>query len=134
MIENIRKALDSHLATMPPAIDVAWPNRPYDPQIGTPWMRPNLLPTPPRQAELGLQGRNAHTGIYQISVFYPAGNGPGRAEDAASALVERFKRGTDVTYANHLVRCVMAGYRDGTQEPDWYSLIVEIEYRAYLPN
>ena len=134
MIEEIRQALDSHLATLPPGVPVAWPNTGYEPQSGQGYLRPTLLPVQPSQSELGTLGRNRHEGIYQIDVIYPARVGRGAVETKAKELVARFKRGTNIDYSGIRVRCDMSGIQTAISEPNWYILPVRIDYRAYLAN
>lgn len=149
MIDVIRKALDSHLASLPLGVPIAWPNIPFDPNGA--YLRPTLLPNRPDQAELGRDGRNVHEGIYQVDAFYPSGYGVRDAEATCEALIAAFKRGTIIVSPVEIpiiedgvigdesivprVRCDRAGYRPASsQEPNSYQMIVEIDYRAYLPN
>lgn len=134
MTDNaIRKALDNRLNAIASGIDVAWPNTGYKPTT-SPYIRPTFLPSDVSQAELGTLGRNVHIGLYQVDAIYPAGEGRKAAETRADAVIEQFKRGTTFTYSGVTVRCDAARTLPATSEKDWYTLPVQIDYRAYLDN
>ena len=130
----IRQTLTSHLFDMPPPAAVAWNGRAFDPNYGDAWLRPSYNNAEPDQAELGTNGRNEHVGFYQIDIFAPRVVSDSVIEQMADALVERFKRGSVLTYSGADIRIDKAWWRYG-QDPNWDKrIIVRSDYRAYLPN
>jgi hypothetical protein len=134
--DNIRAALDSQLQTFATAqsLAVAWPNTGHEPTVGTPWIRPTLLPGWPEAAALGADADNYQSGLYQVDIFTPAGEGTEDARDYADAMITSFKRGTTLTYSGVTVRIKRAGIEASRQEPEWVVLPVLIAWFAYTAN
>jgi hypothetical protein len=116
------------------ATNVAYENAEYEPESGTGYLRETLLPAEPEQAELGTDGRNRLTGIYQISVFEEVGKGSGDAETKAETLIAAFKRGTTLTANGLTVRIDKAWRSPAIQEKDWYHVPVSVRWFAYAAN
>ena len=73
--EDLRKALTSPMANVLPSVDKVFPNRDYTPTTGKPYMKYFVLRNQPSAATLGADGLDVHTGVFQISLFYPKSTG-----------------------------------------------------------
>jgi hypothetical protein len=131
--DAIRSALDVALSGYQ-ASNVAWENSEFEPTVGTSWLRPTFMPAEPEQADLGDSGRNRLTGIYQVSVFAPTGEGAGEAESKAEDLVTYFKRGKTFVSGGVTVRVRRAWRSAAAQEADWYHVPVSVMWFAYAAN
>lgn len=134
--DAIQAALDAKLATFATAqsLSVAWQNIEFDPVAGSPWVRPSMLPGEPYQAALGESGENRCVGVYQVSVFYPAGNGSGTARAMVDTLITAFKRGTRLTYGGYTVEIKKAYPNPPLQEMQWYHIPVTIQWKCFATN
>lgn len=130
----IRSALTARLQTLSGLPSVAWENVPFTPTAGSMYLKPSLLPGEPVQAELGTNGLNMHTGLYQISVFAPAGAGVAAVNTLVNAICDHFKRGTELTYGGITVRMVKAFPSPMMQETDWIQIPITVMWRAYADN
>lgn len=131
---NIRAAFVTRLQAFPALPPVAWENIAYTPVTGTTYLRPYLLPAEPFQAEIGSNGQNRHTGIYQINIFAPAGCGTATVNTLRDALINHFKRGTVLTYSGISVTCEKAFAGPMPTETDWVRIPITVRYRAYASN
>jgi hypothetical protein len=131
---KIRSAFVTRLLTFPALPSVAWENVSFTPTTGTTYLRPFLLPGEPVQAELGTAGQNRHSGIYQISIYAPAGVGTSAAGTLRDNLIDFFKRGTTMTYSDITVQIQKAFPGPMLQETDWIHIPITIRYRLLAAN
>jgi hypothetical protein len=131
---DIRAAFTTKLLTLPSLPSVAWENTPFTPVIGTPYLRPFLLPGEPVQAELGVSGQNRHVGIYQVSIYAPVGGGVGVINDLVDALCDHFKRGTVLTYSPITLTVEKSFSGPTIQETDWQHVPISIRYYLLAAN
>lgn len=87
----VRAALETALASITPAIPLAWENTPYTPVSGTPYARVYLLAAEPDNPEMG--GMATERGFLQVSLCYPLDAGPGAAMTRAELIRSTFPRG-----------------------------------------
>src|SRR5215212_9993347 len=101
---RISEALNSWLAglVLSPALPIAWPNDPFTPTSA--FLQPSLLPAPTVAMAVPYAGPNEYIGVYQVSVFYPAGQGMTAPAETASLVVARFRRGTALSRSGIEVR------------------------------
>src|SRR5215204_753670 len=94
---RIFEALNAQLGALvfTPPIPVAGPNLPFTPTGA--YLRPWLLPAAVDALTVNSDGHNLYMGIYQVSVFWPVGQGIVAALEHASAIAAYFKRGTFIT-------------------------------------
>ena len=81
---------------------------------------------------LGASGLDQHTGIYQVDVFAPAGEGRNAAEVKADAVADNFKRGTNLTYYGVTVRLGNTSRNTGITVDDRFVISVSINYSAHV--
>lgn len=138
---EIRAALRQRLLTVPglPA-GREWENEKYDPVVGTPWLRETLMPSGTVPASFGGQGIGdgllRDDGLWQITLFYPAGQGTKTADMMAKAVASAFRPGQSgvISYAGRIVMCRRAEVGKAIQEPDWYGLPITVSYYLTRPN
>lgn len=128
----IRRALEKHLAAMTPAIAIAYENAGFSPQAGIPYQRVNLLPTAPDNSPMSVTNY-FEVGIFQVTLVYPSGTGPGAAALRANLLRYHFRRGTTLVEAGVNIRvirtpAVAGGLIDGGN----YNVPVSIRYEAEI--
>ena len=131
-IAKIRTAFDTRLATLSPALACAYENKAYAPVAGTPYQRINLLPNTPEDAVLGSL-IYFEIGIFQVTLCYPMGNGPGTAEARAQLVKDLFKRGTSMLQGGVTVTVTRApsaapAFIDG----DRYCVPLSMRYQAQV--
>jgi hypothetical protein len=130
---KIRAAFVTRLQTFPSLPSVAWENMSFTPGV-VPYLAPFLLPVEPFQAELGVNGQNQHSGVYQISIYAPAGSGTSAINTLRDNLVDFFKRGTTMVYSDISVQVVKAWPGPMLQETDWVHIPITIRYRVFAAN
>ncbi|WP_434033718.1 phage tail terminator-like protein [Cupriavidus sp. a3] len=112
----VRKALETRLNAMAPALATAWQNVQFTPAAGVPYQRADLLLGAPENPAYGDYYREV--GVLQVSLMYPSGAGPGAAEARAAAIRDWFKRGTTlvadgIEVVVQRTPTIAAGYADG---------------------
>jgi hypothetical protein len=118
---SARAALDARMASLPSlgASKIAWPNVALVAQSSL-YYAVHFLPA---TVQPELHGADHESGIYQVSVFVPAGGGIGPAMTAAQAVADHFKR-------QNLsgISCGVPTLAPPIQEPDWWHVPVSIPF------
>ena len=130
----IRSAFVARLLAFPGLPSVAWENVAFTPTTGQPYLKPALLPGEPVQCEIGTNGNNRHSGIYQISIYYPAGQGVLGLNTLRDGLIDHFKRGTVLAYSGITVTVQKAFPGPVLQETDWQHVPITIQFRCDAAN
>ena len=133
-ISSIRAAFVTKLQTFTGLPSVAWENVPFTPTAGVTYIAPFLLPGEPFQAEIGTAGINRHSGVYQISIFAPAGGGMAAINTLAGSLCDHFKRGTALSYGGVTVTVQKAYQSPMQQETDRVHIPITIQFRCDAAN
>jgi hypothetical protein len=89
-IGAVRRALEKRLASLATNIATAIENGSYTPTEGVPYQRLALLRAEPESLTMGRRLTREH-GIFQVSLMYPTGEGPGDAEAQAQLVKDHFK-------------------------------------------
>lgn len=131
---NIHAAFRARLLAYTGVPSVAWEGLPFTPTAGAIYLKPALLPGEPRQAEIGPNGQNWHTGVFQISIMAPAGVGVAAISTLRDGLIDWFKRGTSLVYSTTTVTCTKAYGGPVMPETDRLHLPITIQYRVLAPN
>lgn len=103
-MSDLRAALEEALAAMTPALPTAWENTSYTPVADVPYQRVSLLRAEPINAEYGANFQDS--GILQVSLMYPPGQGAAPAEDRAQLLRTTFRRGASFTKNGLVVKII----------------------------
>jgi len=143
--ENIRKALTGQFSVMGLGIDIVYPNAAYEPQSGEPWVRLDILPNQPTIVTLGRSGYDQHTGVMQITLFYPKGETDFpilRMADTIESALQPFIRGSFLTSGNVIVKLLSIGIGPVitdrvsvstiSQSQSWFTVPINVEYRAQI--
>ncbi|MGB2063509.1 MAG: phage tail terminator-like protein [Marinomonas gallaica] len=117
---------------------VQWPNLPvqlsgssYQPN-NEPWLRITVLSMEDGVSTLGAGGKDAVIGAMQVDIFTPKGSGDIAAYNIMQEVRGIFARGKVLQHSGQFVRITSAGSRTGTDEQDWYSQIINVEFSSYL--
>ena len=105
------------MASLAPVIDTAWQNVPYTPVTGRPYQAAYLLPAEPNNHSMG-DGLRQESGIFQVSLMYPPGQGTASAGARAEMIRELFRRGASFTKGDVTVQIertpeIAGGREDG---------------------
>jgi hypothetical protein len=88
-ISAIQAALEKHLATLTPPLATAYENTAFAPVTGTPYQRVHMLVNRPVDRSLS-NDMKEERGIFQVSLFFPQGQGRGAAQQRAQAIQDLF--------------------------------------------
>ena len=133
-IDIIRIALETRLGTLSGLPDVAYQNTKYEPTRGTPYIRPTLMVgTGGLPVNVGQDSSLLWTGIYQIDIFRPKGEGTGDGYDLATNIQTHFKNATILTESGQQVRIRHSQVRTGKEDGDWYKIPVDVTWYAFVP-
>lgn len=102
-LQKIRNALESALDTMLPALPTAHEGESYDPIVGTPFQQPYLMAATPGNSTMG-DSFYQEAGIFQVNLYYPAGEGTGTAVERAEAIRALYRRGTTFSFNGTVVQ------------------------------
>ena len=138
---NTRAALRQRLLTVPDLpVGIAWENEGFDPTTGVPWLRETLLPVGSQVASFGGSGASdgliRDDGLWQITVFWPAGQGTRLVDELVKAIASAFRPGLTgvLTYGGITVHCDRVRIAPALQEPDWYAKPITVSYHVTRPN
>lgn len=120
--------------TLTPAMTVAYEGINFDPPAAG-YLSAQHFPADANQTELGDNGRNRLTGLLQVSVFKPQGDGLIPALEAAASVAAHFKRGTAITAGSLFIRVIRPPVVAPALVDDPYVQIpVTIRYQVDAPN
>ena len=128
IFNDIESAFTNQLQTLNDSPDVAWPNINYKPKAGHVYLTCHMLPGRFNQASMGADGKDRQDGVFQITVFEPAGSGRSTWPDL---IAEHFKRGTTLSYNGTDVRIRAASIGPAGVDGAWYIIPVSINYQTY---
>lgn len=131
----IRRALETRLGTVNPALATAWENVDFDPPgADTPYQIANTMFAAPENPTMG-QRHYRQRGIFQISLQYPTNEGPGAAQTRAELLRNTFFRGLSIA-ADGVTTIVdrTPEVATGAVEGDRYVINIRIRFYADIFN
>ncbi|WP_163998677.1 phage tail terminator-like protein [Pyxidicoccus caerfyrddinensis] len=126
---DIQQALELHAqAVLAPVVGqaVAYPNVPFTPAEGTPWAKVDHLPARTAPAGAGVDSQTRRPGVFQVSLYFPYGQGTKACTDAAQAVCDGFKRGTSLTRGATTVRVQSVSPGPGGREDTWWAVPVSV--------
>lgn len=129
--KTIRKLYEQRLATWAAAkpISVAWQNAPFTPPAGA-YLRAFLLPADTDSQDLAGDHR-AYTGVFQVSIVAPAGQGSAAAETLAEELAALFPNNLPLSNGEFGVQIVSpCSAGPAIQDGNRYTVPVWFRYRA----
>lgn len=133
--QDIRGALTARALTASglPAMH-AYEGVPFSPVLQTPYVAFALIPTQERPSSLGPGGLTLKQGLFQISLFYPAGSGTGAAESAADAVKAAFTPGLSLTQNSNFVRIKYRERAPAKISADWIMVAVTVAWDTHVPT
>lgn len=132
-MKRIEAALNTQLIANANGVAIVFQNQKYTPTEGTPYMQPFFLPAQPDPWVIGA-ATNFHTGIYQVTLMYPAGEGQGDINTQADIIIAAFNQTTKLTYSSIDTIIKSSGRGNAKQDDGWYFMPVDIRWECYLPN
>jgi hypothetical protein len=131
----LQSILEIHLASFATdaGLRVAWPNVAFSRSGNETYLAVNNLPASVQAAALGRDAQDVLTGIYQIDVVAPSGNGWAPSADVVDGLRSHFSRGLKLTATGielTVIRTQQAPAKidDGTH----YRVPVDVAWRARM--
>ena len=106
--------------------NVAYPNRPFaKPQRKT-WFEVYFLSDPPKEAGICEDSQNRYTGIFQIDICTPLGQGETKSNKFYKEIAKKFNRDTYFSDIS-VLRCYRAIQK---AEEDCFRTVIRIEWTA----
>jgi len=105
-------------------------NQSEDPPTGTPYAQLFILPNQPTVSTMGDSGQDLITGLMQVNLNYPIGDGAGEAKQKATEIREVFKAGYRPTYDGQEVFITSSGRGIARNQDSWFQVIVNIIWEA----
>lgn len=132
-VNDIRIALENHLATATPALPaVAWPNVPYVPTTGTPYLRATFMPVTRRPVVAGPDPEQRHTGLFMVNIYTPEDLGANAGMVYADQILTRFNGSDAIVAPTVIVRFEYSEAKLPLHEPPFYVIPVEISWYSYV--
>lgn len=129
-IDRIQAALERHLATLTPAIDTAYENVTFTPVTGQPYQRVHMLVNRPVDRSLSMDMKEER-GIFQVSLFYPQGQGRGTAQRHAQAIQDLFSPVLELVEGDTMVSIYDTPHiGSGAPDGDRWHLPVSVFWRS----
>ena len=127
----IRAALETQLDTLTPALKTVWENVSFT-KPGSAFQRAYLLPANTSNPTYG-DNLAMESGIFQVSLCYPEGNGSIDALERAEALRAWFPRGLSLTSENVTVIINKTpSIAPAMYEPGLYVIPISIPFYSYV--
>jgi len=130
----IRSLLEARLkawaGSRTPALPIAYQNVPFTPRNGETYLRAFLIPAGIVSNDLAGVHR-LYTGVFQITIVTPTGNGPSGAETIADELAALYPL-NDRLVRNGLTALIMTPVEPGPEQTEdaAFALPVSFQYRA----
>lgn len=105
---------------------IAYPNVAFTPVDGQPWAKLDHLPARTAPAGVGVAAQTRRPGLFQVTLFYPLGQGMHAGLTAAQVVCTAFKRGTALERNGTLLRVQSASLSPSLREEGWWALPVSI--------
>lgn len=132
---DVRVAFNTHYASLldPTTINTVDENEKFDPASATgPYETIHMLPGTPENAAMGSSSGVWRVGFFQVTLYYPAGQGTKAAALRAQAIAARFARGTTLTSGSITVKLTKpVDIKRSRLEGERYVLPVQIPFLAF---
>lgn len=136
---DIERALLTQVALidLTPDLPVAWPGLTFDPSVDGPagYISVDILPSAPRQIDLGDAALNEYRGQAVVQVFSLRGIGHIKARDTAEQVALYFSRGEVLTFEDVTVQLTAAPFIAPSLSSGAYiQTPIRVAYMAHLAN
>lgn len=128
----IARALEKHMASLTPRLDIAPENGTYQPKADTPFQRLNVIPalTTTRNLTRRFQQED---GDFQIVVCYPSGTGAVQARSRAEIVRLHFPHNLKLTEGDITVEILgEPSVRPPIVQDGWYCIPIRVAYRVIV--
>lgn len=137
--ENLHKALDDRLSTVASVPSIVKENEEASltintstSGISTPYIRTTVLPAESDLLSIGTTGYSKRHGLYQMSCFFPTGDGFDIPESLVDAIVAKFQRGLTLTEDGTVVRVRQSWREAAVEEGHLYMVPVVVRWEVFV--
>lgn len=131
LYQNIRGALQTHLANVSGVPTIAYEGVKFTPTVGTPYLGTSLVPTSARPGPIGVNSILRHQGLFLVDAVYPNGSGTATAEAMADTIKAAFTTQTTLSLNGVDVRISYSERGQIQQEADWLRVPIAIGWYVY---
>ena len=129
---TIQDLLVNHLKTLVVLPTLQEENTRNIGKTGVSFSRATMLHTRPQQASVGINGKDAFSGLFQIDLFVPIDSGTADVNTLADTVVEHFPRGLTLTLGNVYVHIQLAWRETGSRFETFYNCPVVIQWQCIV--
>lgn len=131
-LNQIRIALENHLATMTPAPPpIAWPNVKFAPTLTTTHFVSHFIPVTRRPIAAGPSPEQMYEGLFVVNIRTPQGLGAAAGMGHVDALETRFNGSSAIVTADAVVRIDYGEAKGPLHDTPFYVIPFEIGWRSY---
>jgi hypothetical protein len=131
IVNDIRSALDGHLAAATGLPVVAFDNVGFEQVPRTSHIRVQFVPTSRRPANRGPNPQHRHQGLYILTVCTEMDKGTGPALDIVDALLTRFNGSSDILGGDVPVSIEYSEAQGSFRDDPFYCMPVQVSWYAY---
>ncbi len=131
IIDDIRVALETHLAATTGIPDVAYENVRFDKEAVTEYIECTNTITSRRPSVRGPNPLMRYQGLLQMTLCVPVNQGTGVVARYADTLLARFDGSSDLTATSQAVSIEYSELGDGYDRDPFYCLPVQVAWYAY---
>ena len=131
IFQDITDALNAGVLAVFPTTPIAWENILYDPIPDTPYVRPTVIVHRSLPEGLGPSGLIRHSGVLQVSLYYPLGEGMLDMLTAGDVVASALKRGTDLISGSAVVRVESVARAMVLYDKAWAHLPITITWVCF---
>jgi hypothetical protein len=113
-------------------VNVSLPNVQFTEPADKRYFALNFLPNSPEPAGLGTYAENFWTGVLQIDIITPLGEGTGESEAKYGWICRLFSRGK--TFGDVGIKKAYRAMQGAAPNMPYYRTVVRVECEAALPN
>lgn len=130
-LNDIRVILESRLAGTQGLPSVAWPNVPFTPTTGTPYVRAEFIPVSRRPSVAGPNPEQRLSGLFYITIYTPEERGAAAGMTVADTLLSRFNGSESLVTTNGIVRIEYSEVKMPLHDPPFYAIPVEVGWFSF---
>ena len=132
MYKDIQSLLNEHLSQLSDAPTIAWENLYVEVDENEVYLEPHLFPSDTFYPEIGTDTAAYLSGIYQVNVVAPKGQGWGNVADLVDSITNHFKRGTVLSNENMSIKIKKVNFEPGIYNAKGnYVVPISIVYFTY---
>jgi hypothetical protein len=131
-LSAIRTILESHLAATTPALPaIAWPNVPFTPTVGTPYIAAEFIPVLRRPVVVGPTPEQRTSGMLYLTVCTPEARGAAAGYLVVDQLLSRFRGHISLSSGGITVSIEYSEAKMALHNQPFYVIPVEIGWYSY---